>query len=109
MGPIVGWLILGSYAILLGVGGVFGYLKASSRPSLIAGLVSAAVALLALGWSIADRRGFTLGAVLAAFMLAFFGVRFAHSRKFMPGGLLLAASTAVLVLLSALLLSGNAG
>jgi len=84
-------IVLLLYAVLLAVGGVFGYIKARSRPSLIAGIGSAVVAMAALGvaqWT--PSFGLFLGAALAAALCVFFNFRYAGSapRKFMPSGLL---------------------
>jgi uncharacterized membrane protein (UPF0136 family) len=96
--PIVGHVTLGIYAALLAVGGIMGFVRARSRPSLIAGLISASAALLALGLSLLGYRfGVPLGMTLALVMFVFFGYRYAaRSRKFMPSGLLAIASLIVL-------------
>ena len=103
---MIGHLALGAYVLLLAAGGVIGFVKAGSRPSLIAGLGSAAVALLALVLTIpashhhdgllpADggtRNGYVLGLILSAALLAMFGVRYRKTGKFMPSGMLLGVS-----------------
>jgi uncharacterized membrane protein (UPF0136 family) len=96
---IAGQAALGIYAILLAVGGVIGYTKAGSKPSLIAGLGSAAAAALALALSVRSTTwGMGLGALLAILMAYFFGHRYAvKTRKFMPAGLLALASLIVLM------------
>jgi uncharacterized membrane protein (UPF0136 family) len=105
LSPIAGQAVLAIYAVLLAVGGIIGYVKAGSKPSLIAGLASALLSLIALGVSIASPTwGMAIGAVLAALLAAFFGRRYlVTTRKFMPAGLLAAVSlivlaTAILVL-----------
>jgi uncharacterized membrane protein (UPF0136 family) len=97
LSPISGQVALGVYAIFLAVGGVIGFTKAGSRPSLIAGLASAAGALLALALSTQSLTwGMGLGALLAILLAAFFGYRFAvKTRKFMPAGLLAILSVVV--------------
>lgn len=91
-------LLLLGYAALLVAGGWIGFLKAQSRPSLIAGHVSGVVILIAM-FLIFSERGTKAGCMLAtATSLAlaiFFGKRFAKSRKFMPGGLMAVVSSGV--------------
>jgi uncharacterized membrane protein (UPF0136 family) len=108
MNPLVGQVALGLYAVLLAAGGVMGYVKAGSKPSLIAGLGSG---LLALGCELVIRMhaalGLWLGAALAALLLCLFSVRLAKSPKFMPSGMLCAVSGVVLVLLAVVAVQVN--
>jgi uncharacterized membrane protein (UPF0136 family) len=99
--PTVGQATLAIYALLLAVGGVIGYVKAGSRPSLIAGSISALAALLALGLSIGNNRlGVPLGLILSIALFVLFGYRYAvKTRKFMPSGLLAVASLVVLAVM----------
>jgi uncharacterized membrane protein (UPF0136 family) len=99
--PIVGHITLGLYAALLAAGGIMGFVKARSRPSLIAGLVSAVAALAALGLAIMQSRfGFPLGLTLAIVLFLLFGYRFAlRGRKFMPNGMMAVVSVIVIVIL----------
>src|SRR3954462_6834363 len=101
MHPFVGHATLGIYAILLAVGGIMGFVKARSRPSLIAGVVSAIAALVALGLStMGNPLGRPLGLLLAVFLFVFFGYRFAlRGRVFMPSGLMAVVSLAVIMVL----------
>jgi uncharacterized membrane protein (UPF0136 family) len=95
-------IVLGLYALVLAGGGVMGYVKAGSRPSLIAGLTSglAALACLVLTWS-HPSLAVMLGIGLAVLMLVVFGIRLARTRKFMPSGMLLVISVVVLGILGA--------
>ena len=96
--PIVGQVTLGIYGVLLAVGGLIGYLKAGSRPSLIAGMLSAVAAFAALGLTIGQSQlGPPLGMLLAVFLFVLFGYRYAvKTGKFMPSGLLAVISLIVL-------------
>ncbi len=99
--PTIGQVALGIYALLLAVGGVIGYVKAGSRPSLIAGSISALAALLALGLSVNNNRlGVPLGLILSIALFVLFGYRYAaKTGKFMPSGLLAVVSLVVLAVM----------
>ncbi len=106
LSPFVGQVALGVYAALLAAGGLMGFLKAKSRPSLIAGLVSAFAAIIALILTASGVAfGFPLGLALAVFLFVFFGYRFAaKGRKFMPNGMMAVVSLIVAALLVAVML-----
>jgi uncharacterized membrane protein (UPF0136 family) len=101
MSPIIGQITLGIYAVLLALGGLIGYFKAGSRPSLIAGLLSSVAAFTALGLSIGNSRwGVPLGLLLAIVLFILFAYRYAvKTGKFMPSGLLAVLSLIVLAVL----------
>jgi uncharacterized membrane protein (UPF0136 family) len=103
--PLVGHVTLGIYAALLAAGGIMGFVKARSRPSLIAGLVSALAALVALWFSlIRSPLGFPLGMALSAVLFVFFGYRYAlRNRKFMPNGMMAVVSLIVLGVMAAVM------
>lgn len=105
MSVTVGLVALGIYAALLAAGGVMGYVKAASRPSLIAGLACAAATLVALavGLLTTPASGFVLGLLIAAGLAVFFFARWRKSRKFMPAGMLSGLSAVMSALLLALL------
>jgi uncharacterized membrane protein (UPF0136 family) len=99
--PVVGQVTLGIYAVLLAVGGLIGYLKGGSRPSLIAGMTSAVAVLAALVLSMRNHRmGVPLGMILSIAMFLLFAYRYAvKTRKFMPSGLLAVVSLVVLAVM----------
>lgn len=87
-------------AILICAGGAIGFLKAKSKVSLIAGMISGA--LLATCYSIANRNaatGFLIGKVVCGLLIAMFGFRLYKTKKFMPNGLMLIFSAIELVVL----------
>jgi uncharacterized membrane protein (UPF0136 family) len=84
------------YGILLIVGGVMGYVKARSVPSLVAGSVCGFIALL-LGyrytWHFAPHAAFVLALVLIFLM----GRRYLRTRKAMPALLIVVMSVIVAI------------
>jgi uncharacterized membrane protein (UPF0136 family) len=88
--------ILWVYIVLLFLGGLMGFIKAKSKISLITSAIFAALlALCALG----IIHPFYVADILVGLLLIVFGMRFAKGRKFMPSGLMLVLSAAMLVVL----------
>jgi uncharacterized membrane protein (UPF0136 family) len=88
--------ILWIYIVLLLAGGLMGFIKAKSTISLVTSSIFAVLlALCAMGiihpYYIADY--------LVGMLAAVFGIRFCKGRKFMPSGLMLALSLAMLTVL----------
>jgi uncharacterized membrane protein (UPF0136 family) len=94
--PSASLIILWVYIVLLLAGGLMGFIKAKSRISLITSALFAA--LLAL-CATAVIRPFYVADILVGLLLMVFGMRFAKGRKFMPSGLMLGLSAAVLAAL----------
>ncbi|ACK69125.1 protein of unknown function UPF0136 [Gloeothece citriformis PCC 7424] len=96
-----GIVVVIAYGILSLVGGILGYLKARSKPSLISGLVSGFLLFFA---AFLESQGYDLGRPLAQFIIlvlvGVFGVRFNQSKKFMPAGLMLSTGVFCLIILS---------
>lgn len=96
----VGKISLLVLAVLVCAGGAIGFLKAKSKMSLIAGMISGA--LLATCYSMACRNsaaGFLFGKIVCGLLIAMFGFRLFKTKKFMPNGLMLAFSGVEFVLL----------
>ncbi len=84
---------------LLALGGIAGFVKGKSVPSLVAGvslggLYGAAGTLINRGDC---TEGHALAAVTSALVLGVMGPRFARSKKVMPAGVLTAAASLSLV------------
>ncbi|MBX9686554.1 MAG: TMEM14 family protein [Candidatus Obscuribacterales bacterium] len=78
------------YGTLVSIGGIMGFLKAKSKASLIAGVVSGA--LLVTAYSVSCRNpqnGFLFGLVITTILTSVFAKRLVKTRSFMPSGLLL--------------------
>lgn len=91
-------IVLLIYALLVIAGGVIGFVKANSMPSLLmgglfgVGLLASAAMLLN-----GKQAGFYLGVILSLALLAFFSYRFYSTGSFMPAGLMSILSLATLV------------
>lgn len=97
---MVAWVIL-IYGLLVAVGGVMGYARAQSVPSLVAGGVAG---LLLVGAAVAMMRGaYQLGwwaaLIIALLLLARFGSAAFSSFKMMPGGLMIILSVIAIIAL----------
>lgn len=86
------------YGILALAGGIFGYVKAGSLPSLISGLVSGGL-LVTGGIALAQGMswGLLLSTVVTIALIIVFAIRLWKTRKFMPAGLMIVAGVAALL------------
>jgi uncharacterized membrane protein (UPF0136 family) len=82
--------------VLLLAGGLMGFIKAKSKISLITSAFFAALLALCV---IGVIHPFYIADILVGLLLIVFGVRFAKGRKFMPSGLMLVLSAAMLAVL----------
>ena len=88
-------LVLWIYIVLLVIGGLIGYLKAGSKPSLIASTAFAAALILCALKVI--FQAYVADLLLAA-LLVVFALRLSKTRKFMPAGLMLVLTVLALAL-----------
>src|SRR5580693_6189592 len=89
-------IILWVYIVLLLAGGLMGFIKAGSKISLI---TSALFGVLLALCATAVIQPFYIADILVGLLLVVFGIRFAKGKKFMPSGLMLGLSAAVLAAL----------
>jgi uncharacterized membrane protein (UPF0136 family) len=90
------------YGALLIVGGVMGYTKAGSKPSLIMGSSSGVIAIFLSIWGLKGHELpslFLLGGE-AIVLSAFFYMRYTNSKKFMPAGMMATVSAISLIMFS---------
>ncbi|OZJ04681.1 hypothetical protein BZG36_02544 [Bifiguratus adelaidae] len=76
-----------AYALTVFVGGLIGYIKAGSVPSLVSGSVFAVLAGLGARNVSRDGRNVLLALVVSLILCLVMGLRFSKSGKFMPAGL----------------------
>ena len=93
--------VLWVYIVLLLVGGLIGFFKGKSKVSLISSAVFAAILILTTLRNV-FQPGFalTLANATLVVLLLVFALRLGKTRKFMPSGLILVATVAVLALLN---------
>ena len=85
--------ILWVYIVVLVAGGLVGLLKANSKISLIMSLAFAAALALCATDIVQVPR---LADIILIFLVVFFGLRFAKSKKFVPAGLMSVLTAATL-------------
>jgi uncharacterized membrane protein (UPF0136 family) len=79
-----------AFGVLAIAGGAIGYIKAKSKPSLIAGGISG-VLLLVAGWLVGTPNataGLVLGSLISLALLGRFGPAFRNTKKVMPAGVM---------------------
>ena len=93
-------MIVWVYGVLVLAGGVIGWVKVKSKPSLISGVVFG-VALIIFGYGIYQEHAtdVKVAAAIAGLLAIIMGLRFAKSKKFMPAGLVAILSAVVVMLL----------
>lgn len=85
------------YGLLAGLGGIWGYVKSRSKPSLISGSLSGILLLIAAGMqSRGYDSGLLISKVIIALLTVVFAVRLIKTSKFMPSGIMIAAGVAAL-------------
>ena len=81
-------VVSAGYATLVAAGGLIGYLKAGSIPSLVAGLGFGSVLGVGAYMTSVDPENYYLTLGTSAVLGSFMGYRFVNSGKFMPAGLI---------------------
>ncbi|MBN3298972.1 transmembrane protein 14C [Amia ocellicauda] len=87
----VDWVGFG-YAALVASGGIIGYVKAGSVPSLAAGLVFGGLAGLGAYQISQNPKNVWVSLAASGTLAGVMGMRFFNSGKFMPAGLIAGAS-----------------
>ena len=88
------------YGVLALVGGIIGFVQARSKMSLISGVITGVLLIIA-GFGLTQAQGWALGVAIAiaALLVVVFVGRLVKTRKFMPAGLMVIAGVATLAAL----------
>ncbi|KAK9538794.1 hypothetical protein VZT92_003943 [Zoarces viviparus] len=86
-----------SYAALVSAGGIIGYVKAGSVPSLAAGLLFGLLAAVGAYLASQNPKNVWLSLGTSGTLAVVMGLRFLNSWKFMPSGLMSLLSGLMLV------------
>jgi uncharacterized membrane protein (UPF0136 family) len=82
--PLAG-LVYIIYGIIILSGGIYGYVKTNSRPSLISGIISAIVAAIAAAvFHRHPQLGVAIGGLLGLSLAIVFYIRYSNTKKTMP-------------------------
>ncbi|XP_061109543.1 transmembrane protein 14C-like [Conger conger] len=92
----VDWFGYG-YASLVAAGGIMGYARTGSIPSLIAGLFFGLLSAIGAYRISQNPQNIRVSLAAAGILAVIMGIRFLNSGKFMPAGLMTGASILVLV------------
>lgn len=85
------------YGILSIIGGIIGYKSAGSKVSLISGIISGLLLLVAVYLQLQGQTwGLTLAVIVTGILVIVFAIRLAKTRKFMPAGLMVVLGIAAL-------------
>lgn len=94
----LGLIIALIYGILAIVGGIVGYLKARSTPSLISGIISGLLLIIgALRAAQGIASGLWVVKIVTLVLVIVFIVRLVKTKKFMPAGLMVIGGVATLI------------
>ncbi|MEM7062875.1 MAG: TMEM14 family protein [Cyanobacteria bacterium P01_B01_bin.77] len=94
----LGLIIALIYGILAIVGGIVGYLKSGSKPSLISGIVSGLLLVIgALRAVQGSLSGLWVVKIVTLALIIVFVVRLVKTKKFMPAGLMFMGGVATLM------------
>ena len=90
------------YGLLAGIGGIFGYVKSRSKPSLISGCISGILLLVAAFMQIqGNSLGLLIAKVIVSLLVIVFVFRLVKTKKFMPAGIMTITGVAALICLFA--------